>query len=149
SGNRGDDRQVRELFKIAGRARRQSPAPASGQAREGGGVMSGRNVVNYRPSDAALAAALRALPDAAPVPDLWPDLARSLDARRRRPRRYALPIALAASVALAFVLPKLANHDVAAPPSTPVANVSPPATDTTELSHLHRRSQSLERWIAA
>ncbi len=111
-----------------------------------------RDAVNDRKSDAALAAALRALPDAAPAPDLWPDLARSLDERRRRPWRYALPIALAAGVALAFVLPKLAHRDVTAPPATPIASVAAPASpasDNDELAQLHRRSGSLERWIAA
>jgi hypothetical protein len=34
-------------------------------------------------------------------------------------------------------------------PPTPVASVTAPATDTDELSRLHKRSQSLERWIAA
>jgi len=111
--------------------------------------MSGRDALNERPSDAALAAALRALPEAAPVPDLWPDLARSIDARRRRPWRYALPIALAAGIALALVLPKFATHEVTpSEPATPVANASAPADDV-ELSQLHKRSQSLERWIAA
>lgn len=112
--------------------------------------MSGRDALNDRPNDAALAAALRALPDAAPAPDLWPDLARSLDARRRRAWRYALPVALAAGIALALVLPKLAHRDATpAQPATPVANVAAPPADTDELSQLHSRSQSLERWIAA
>ena len=114
--------------------------------------MSHRDAMNDRPNDAALAAALRALPDAAPVPDLWPDLARSLDARRRHTWRYALPVALAAGIALALVLPKLVNRDAtpSQPTTTPVANVTaPPAADTSELSQLHTRSQSLERWIAA
>jgi len=112
--------------------------------------MSGRDALNDRPSDAALAAALRALPDAAPVPDLWPDLARSLDARRRLSWRYALPLALAAGIALALVLPRLTHRDATpSPPATPVANVTAPANDTDELSQLHKRSQSLERWIAA
>ncbi|HET7923580.1 MAG TPA: hypothetical protein VFL30_01715, partial [Rhodanobacteraceae bacterium] len=112
--------------------------------------MSGRDALNDRPSDAALAAALRALPDAAPMPDLWPELSRSLDARRRRPWRYALPVALAAGIALALVLPKLAHRDAApSQPVAPVANVSAPSNDVDELSQLHKRSQSLERWIAA
>jgi hypothetical protein len=109
--------------------------------------------------DRTLAAALRALPDAAPQPDLWPDLAREL-AARKRPRiwRYALPAALAASVLLALLLPRAAT-----PPSTPVAGVAPATTpvpntaapDTTaaaardELDSLRTRSQTLERWVAA
>ena len=112
--------------------------------------MSGRDALNNRPNDAALAAAMRALPDAAPAPDLWPELARALDARRRRPWRYALPVALAAGIALALVLPNLAHRDpTPTQPATPVANVTTPATNIDELSQLHTRSQSLERWIAA
>ena len=65
--------------------------------------MSRRDAMNDRPSDTVLAAALRALPDAAPAPDLWPDLARSLERRRRWPWRYVLPIALAAGMALAQI----------------------------------------------
>jgi len=112
--------------------------------------MSHRDALNDRPNDAALAAALRALPDAAPVPDLWPDLARSLGRRGRRPWRYLVPMALAAGIALALVLPKLADRDATAPqPATPVADVAAPASAPSELSQLHGRSRSLERWIAA
>jgi hypothetical protein len=112
--------------------------------------MSRRDAMNDRPSDAALAAALRALPDAAPTPDLWPDLARSIERRRRRPWRYALPMALAAGIALALVLPKLTHRETTpSQPATPVANVAEPSNDVDELSQLHKRSQSLERWIAA
>jgi hypothetical protein len=110
--------------------------------------MSRRNALNDRPSDAALAAALRALPDAVPAPDLWPDLARSL-AQRRRPWRHLVPMALAAGVAIALALPRLTQHDSApSQPATPVANVAAPTHETSELSQLHERSQSLERWIA-
>jgi hypothetical protein len=112
--------------------------------------MSGRDALNDRPNDAALAAALRALPESAPMPDLWPGIARSLDARRRRPWRYALPVALAAGIALAFVLPKVIDRDATiTEPATPVAKTSAPASGADELSRLHRRSESLERWIAA
>ena len=108
--------------------------------------MSG-GALNDRPNDAALAAALRALPDAAPVPDLWPELSRAI-ASRRRPWHYALPIALAAGIAAALVLPKLAHRDEVPVPA-PVAATEAPASDADELSRLHKRSQSLERWIAA
>jgi hypothetical protein len=112
--------------------------------------MSHRNGLNARPDDAALAAALRALPDAAPAPDLWPDLVHSLERRRRNPSRYALPMALAAGVAIALVLPKLTQRDAASSqPAAPVAHLAAPSNDTDELSQLHRRSQTLERWIAA
>jgi hypothetical protein len=110
--------------------------------------MSRRNALNDRPSDAALAAALRALPDAVPTPDLWPDLARSL-AQRRRPWRHLVPMALAAGVAIALALPRLMQYDSApSQPATPVAIVAAPTHETSELSQLHDRSHSLERRIA-
>lgn len=105
--------------------------------------------------DRSLAAALRALPDAAPQPDLWPGLAREL-AARRRPRiwRLAVPAALAAGVLLALLLPRTTT-----PPATPppVAGVSPStsvpanvaANSDDELDALRTRSQTLERWVAA
>ncbi len=102
-----------------------------------------------------LAAALRALPPCAPQPDLWPQLARSLAARRQPRRwRYALPAALAAGLAMAMLLPSgLLRHtpaDVASTPSIITAPAtSQPAPGETELADLHQRSQSLERWIAA
>jgi hypothetical protein len=111
--------------------------------------MSRRDALNDRSPDAALAAALRALPDAAPVPDLWPELAHALEARRRRRWHYALPIALAAGIALALVLPKLTHRDVVTSEPTHVADTAAPVNDVDELSQLHKRSQSLERWIAA
>ena len=117
--------------------------------------MAGRNDLDIRPSDAALAAALRALPETAPQPDLWPELARGLGDRRRSRRwRYAIPVAIAAAIALAVLLPRLSPRDVEAPPATsvvtaPVPN-APQATPTAdELAQLHQRSRTLERWIAA
>lgn len=101
-------------------------------------------------SPVSLADALRALPPAEPQPDLWPDLARSLRARRRRPWRYALPAALAAGIALFVLAPRPTTTDPGMPATQPTA-----ATDTSaapsaahELSVLHERSQALERWIA-
>jgi hypothetical protein len=106
----------------------------------------------------SLAAALRALPEAAPTPDIWPDLARAL-ARKQHSRRwrYVLPAALAAGVALALLIPHTPVGQRAAPTPTAAttssnANATPPATppgDDAELDNLHQRSQSLERWIAA
>jgi len=109
--------------------------------------------------------ALRALPDAAPQPDLWPQLAQSL-ARQRRVRRWriALPAALAAGVALALLLPRVVERD--APVQMPVATVTPApnpsvatantpsmptnATATADqVDALRHRSHSLETWIAA
>lgn len=113
-----------------------------------------RNRPERDPSDAPLAAALRALPESAPQPDLWPELRRSLDARKRRRRwRYAVPAALAAGIALAVLLPRWSARDVdtvrtttsASGTSAPAATPSP----AEELANLHRRSRTLERWIAA
>ena len=120
--------------------------------------MSDRNGVAMNQADAALAAALRALPQSAPQPDLWPELARALD-RKRRPRawRYLLPAALAAGVALALLIPRSPTRDSEAPrvasvPATTSApdarNVTAPAPDN-EIEQLHERSETLERWIAA
>lgn len=98
--------------------------------------------------DPGLAAALRALPEVAPQPDLWPDLARSLQRRRRVPRaRYLVPAALAAGLALAMLWPQptLRQH---APVAVPVATGEAGARSD-EIDDLHQRSQALERWIAA
>jgi hypothetical protein len=114
--------------------------------------MSRRDAMNDRPSDAVLAAALRALPDAAPEPDLWPALAQAIGQRRRRPWRYVVPLALAAGLALALLLPKLTPHDATAPRPAPVATAQPStahAPGTEELAQLHQRSRALEGWTAA
>ncbi|WP_395682180.1 hypothetical protein [Dokdonella sp.] len=103
-------------------------------------------------ADRTLGAALRALPDAAPQPDLWPELARAL-AAKRRPRiwRYIVPAALAAGVLLALLLPRattpppLANE----PTATPSPATTAPTSANDELDALRTRSQTLERWVAA
>jgi hypothetical protein len=121
--------------------------------------MSGRDRLNEPASnDAALATALRALPESAPQPDLWPGIMNSAGARHRRRRwRYAIPAALAASIALALLLPRSPNRGIEAPRTTPL--VSAPMTRTPaspatvsapdEISDLNQRSRTLERWIAA
>lgn len=106
------------------------------------------------PSAGALAAALRALPDAAPQPDLWPQLAQSLQARRRRRPRWQ-PFALAAGIgALALLaaghwLPGTRSSTPSGTPTTTRVEATPPATRSDELDRLHARSRSLEDWIAA
>jgi hypothetical protein len=117
--------------------------------------MHGRDQLDIDPSATPLAAALRALPEHAPMPDLWPDLAETL-AERKRPRwrRFAIPLAAAAALAIMLLVPKLATRE---PVQTPIAaTIAPPApattnaaTDADELDSLHDRSRTLERWIAA
>ncbi len=112
--------------------------------------MHGRDPLDVHPSDTALAAALRALPESAPVPDLWPDLAKTL-AERKRPhwRRWAIPLAAAAALVIALLVPKLATRE---PVQTPIASTAASVTANTgadELVALHERSRTLERWIAA
>jgi hypothetical protein len=113
--------------------------------------MSGSDHLDVHPSATPLAAALRALPEAAPVPDLWPDLAKALaEQKRPRRRRWAIPLAAAAALAIALLVPKLAMHErTQAPIAFTPATTAPPMTDTDELASLHERSRTLERWIAA
>jgi len=120
--------------------------------------MHDRDDIMNADTERSLATALRALPQAAPPPDLWPALARSLNPRRQPTRwRYALPAALAAGVALAVLLPRWSfEPNIAPTPAAPEVAAAAPDTTTTqprndphELDALHQRSQSLERWIAA
>ncbi|HEY0178396.1 MAG TPA: hypothetical protein VGC30_02050 [Dokdonella sp.] len=107
--------------------------------------MPGRDgALNPNP-EAALSAALRALPDAAPQPDLWPALARELAPPRRRLRR-ALPAALAAGVALALALAYRAVPRGDAPAAAAPAAIA--AAPSSELDRLQLRSQALEHRIA-
>lgn len=102
--------------------------------------------------DPTLAAALRALPDAVPQADLWPGLARELAARRRpRAWRTLVPLALAAGLLLAIVLPRALVHDSAPPEVAIVAAPTAPTASASddELDALRTRSQTLERWVAA
>ena len=118
--------------------------------------MHGRDQLDIHPSDAPLAAALRALPESAPMPDLWPDLAKTL-AERQRPRwrRWAIPLAAAAALAIALLVPNLATHETVqapiafTPATTAPATTPAPTADADELTALHERSRTLERWIAA
>ena len=116
--------------------------------------MPGRGDILHMTDDPALAAALRALPQAAPEPDLWPQLAQALAASRRAPRRRRMvALALAASVAaVALLLPRtsLVEREPATP-ATAATNATPAGADdpgVDEIASLHQRSQTLERWIA-
>ena len=108
-----------------------------------------------------LGEALRALPLAAPPGDEWTLLRERLQPLQTRPsawRRYALPVALAAALAGAFVLMRV-------PPTAPatVAHLAASSfTNGTEADRIHdvqeaagparlaqlqQRSQALERWL--
>ncbi|MEP7044107.1 MAG: hypothetical protein ABI843_13670 [Dokdonella sp.] len=124
--------------------------------------MSDRDGTMNSETGQGLAIALRALPQTAPQPDLWPDLAQALKQRQRPSRwRHVVPAALAAGVALALLLPRwplergappspsASTNAVATPNATSAPASTPQPNDSAELDALHQRSQSLERWIAA
>jgi hypothetical protein len=127
--------------------------------------------------------ALRALPLATPGRDAWPALAAQLTPGRapakpaRRVWRYSVPLALAAGLALALVIPQMLRHPQ--PPAvTTIATVAPAATSSSitngaandtvrvdaanmtnatnvqtqegaalQLAAAQTRSQALERWL--
>jgi hypothetical protein len=97
--------------------------------------------------DDTLGAALRALPQASPPLDLWPELARRLQPTRPRARRYTLPLALAASLLLGLVVSRSVMHEVTPPVDVPapVASVVTPS----EIDQLRARSRDIEGWIGA
>ncbi|MEO7433621.1 MAG: hypothetical protein ABIR62_16740 [Dokdonella sp.] len=119
--------------------------------------MSDRDGTMTPHADPTLAAALRALPDAAPQPDLWPELALALAKKRSRPRvwRTIVPAALAAGLALALLLPRDGRQPSITPavatstPANPSATPAAVPSGADELDGLHTRSQTLERWVAA
>lgn len=109
-------------------------------------------------ADEALIEALRHLPLRKPGHDDWPRLARALQGRggksaRRRRVRHFWPLAAAATLALALVIPR----SIQSPP----LSLSPPPADGTDdrvaghpvspgdVDRLIARSQWLERLIAA
>lgn len=100
--------------------------------------------------EAALAAALRALPDAMPPQEGWERLSARI-ARRRRARttlRVALPAALAAGVTIALAMPHL--WPAHSPPSVPrLAQHAPVPARASEagLAALRTRSQHLQEWV--
>ncbi|MGH8147050.1 MAG: hypothetical protein ACREPY_12015 [Rhodanobacteraceae bacterium] len=101
--------------------------------------------------DAALAAAMQALPADTPPRDAWPQLAARLRRRRhvRRVARIALPAALAAGIALVFVWPHVHLHRSAQPPVR-IVQPSPAARSTpaADLATLQSRSRQWQAWVA-
>ena len=122
--------------------------------------------------------ALRALPLVAPGRDAWPALAAqlaqgsALPKPSRRAWRYSVPLALAAGLALALVVPHLLRQPLV-PAVTTIATVAPANSSSTtngtagvgaanmtnatnvqtqesaevQLAAAQNRSQSLERWL--
>ena len=97
--------------------------------------------------DDALGAALRALPQATPPLDLWPDLARRLQPARPRARRFVLPLALAASLLLGLVVSRSVMHDVT--PSVEIPASASTSSKQSEIDQLRARSRDIEGWIGA
>ncbi|HET7359293.1 MAG TPA: hypothetical protein VFJ04_04030 [Rhodanobacteraceae bacterium] len=102
-------------------------------------------------NEAALAAALRALPQQASPHDGWPLLAARLHRRQRLRRglRWAVPATLAAGVVLALLVPANVLHIDAPATHQVAASTLQHATTTadTQLTALRARSQRLETWV--
>lgn len=123
-------------------------------------------------NDAALRENLRALPLATPSASAWPALEAALRANGivttpapRRHWRWAVPAALAAGLALALLLPRMANTPTNTSPATiatsaPVQNTTKPevtnkpevtdklaANSGNDVDALRARSQRLETWL--
>ncbi len=110
-----------------------------------------------------LGEALRALPLAAPPGDEWTLLRERLQPLQSRPsawRRYALPAALAAALAGAFLILRMPPASapatvarIAASSSTngtqevQIHNAQNAANQPDRLAQLQQRSQALERWL--
>jgi hypothetical protein len=102
--------------------------------------------------DDTLGAALRALPQASPPVDLWPGLARRLQPAPARTHRYALPVALAASLLLGLVVSRSVLRDITPPaelPTTDLPTAVAAATPPPEIEQLRARSRDIEGWIGA
>jgi len=104
-----------------------------------------------------LGEALRALPLSTPSESAWPALQAALlaaqVAKPRRPSRWhiALPIALAAGLALALLLPRVATTPTAPPTivkvTTPTTNAVAAKDSSAEIAALRDQSQRLEIWL--
>lgn len=117
-------------------------------------------------SEAALRENLRALPLASPSASAWPALEAALRANGivatpapRRHWRWAVPAALAAGLALALLLPRMAQTPTGTAPVTIATSIptqsAPKSADTpklaansvNDLDALRARSQRLETWL--
>jgi hypothetical protein len=104
---------------------------------------------NHGPDEAALGAALRALPAGAPNRDLWPEMAAR--ARRRSAVRktiwFTLPAAFAAGIALTLAWPQLHWH-AASPASPSVATQASRHAATPAVNDLGALQESSQQWQA-
>lgn len=100
--------------------------------------------------DAPLAAALRALPDSAPTPDVWPELAARI--RRRRAMRktvwFTLPAAFAAGIALVLAWPRVHSSAPSPVPGRVVQTPSAASAETAPgLAALQTSSRQWQAWV--
>ncbi|MGH8233908.1 MAG: hypothetical protein ACREPU_06895 [Rhodanobacteraceae bacterium] len=101
--------------------------------------------------DAALAAALRAIPATLPARDAWADLAARIR-RRRNTRRavwFTLPAAFAAGIALAVLWPRASLHAPSPTPIRAAQSVTAPANTTTDtdIAALQASSRQWQTWV--
>jgi hypothetical protein len=104
--------------------------------------------------EAALAAALRALPTSAPARDAWPELAARIRRRGivRKTVWFTLPAAFAACMALVLAWPQLHRHAASPAPAPRVATQSPashPAVKPSapDIDALQASSRQWQAWV--
>jgi hypothetical protein len=99
--------------------------------------------------EAALGAALRALPTHAPARDLWPDMAARVRRRGavRRTIWFTLPAAFAAGIALTLAWPQF-HRRAALPEPTPVATRATRHAATPAANNLDALQASSQQWQA-
>lgn len=103
----------------------------------------------HDPDEAALGAALRALPASTPARDAWPELTSRI--RRRNVARkavwFTLPAAFAAGVALTLAWPHL-HRPVVPPAFTPVATQVSSHAATPPVNNIDALQASSQQWQA-
>jgi hypothetical protein len=99
--------------------------------------------------DDALATALRRLPGGRPPQDLWPAVAARAKRRPARARqwRIALPIGLAAAIALAIMVPLFMVHHAAVPQARAPEASHSGAHAEMAVASWQQRSRRLQAWV--
>lgn len=109
------------------------------------------NLMKYDPDEAALAAALRALPASAPTRDAWPDLASRIRRRSvvRKAVWFTLPAAFAAGIALTLAWPHLHQRAASPTPARVAMQTSIPAARPAapDVDALQASSQQWQAWV--